>query len=125
VIAWQSGFVGWAVIIASPFVGSFLGLLITRIPEGRQILWGRSCCDRCGTPLGPFDLVPLLSWAFLRGRCRHCGATLSSFYPLIEIAALAVALLSVAFAREPYLAFCLIGWLMLALVGIAWQYRRR
>ncbi len=45
-----------------------------------------SHCPACGTPLGPVDLVPVLSWVVLRGRCRHCGARISARYPLIELA---------------------------------------
>jgi leader peptidase (prepilin peptidase)/N-methyltransferase len=111
-------------IIASPFVGSFLGVAIMRIPAARQILWGRSTCDRCGTPLTALDLVPVLSWIVLRGRCRHCGARLSLFYPLIELAAIAVALISAVLARGPSIAAAALGgWLALAIAGIAWRCR--
>ncbi len=125
-IGWHPGFVGWTMIVASPFVGSFLGVAITRIPAGRQIFWGRSHCDRCGAPLTAFDLVPVLSWTILRGRCRHCGTRLSLFYPLIELAAIAVALLSTVIARGPAIAAATLGgWLILAIAGIAWRWRRQ
>ena len=123
-IAWQPGCVGWAMIIASPFVGSFLGVAIMRIPAGRQILWGRSTCDRCGTPLTALDLVPVLSWIIQRGRCRHCGAKLSLFYPLIELTAIAVALVAAVLARGQFIAAATFGgWLVLAIAGIAWRRR--
>jgi leader peptidase (prepilin peptidase)/N-methyltransferase len=126
VIGWHPGFVGWAMIIASPFVGSFLGVAITRVPAGQQIVWDRSRCDHCGAPLAAFDLVPVLSWTILRGRCRHCGRRLSLLYPLIELAAIAVALMSAVFASGPWIAIATLGgWLLLTTAGIAWRRRRQ
>jgi len=126
VIAWPPDTTGWAMIIASPFVGSFLGVAITRIPERRQFLWGRSVCERCGAPLTAIDLVPVLSWIALRGRCRRCGAKLSEFYPLVELAALAVALLSAIFVRGlTLLAACLIGWCALVVTGVLCRRHKR
>ncbi len=55
-------------------VGSFLNLCIDRLPEGRSIISPPSHCDACGHRLGPFDLVPVLSYLWLRGRCRYCAA---------------------------------------------------
>jgi len=107
-------------IIAAPFVGSFLGVVIRRLPAGDEIVAARSRCDHCGTVLGPRDLVPLLSWAKARGRCRHCGAGLGWFYPVIELAAIAVAVSSVvAHGGDPARLWldCFLGWTLLA---IAW-----
>jgi leader peptidase (prepilin peptidase)/N-methyltransferase len=109
-------------LLGAPFVGSFLGTLILRLPEKTPLLWGRSRCDHCSTPLGVFDLVPLLSWLASRGRCRHCGARLGSFYPAVEGAALAVAVSAIVFMAdaEPWLlaiGLCL-GWTLLALAWI-------
>lgn len=113
-------------IVASPFVGSFLGVAITRIPAGQQILWGRSHCDGCGRSLGAIDLVPVLSWIALRGRCRHCGATLPLFYPLIELASVAVAVVSAFLVRELWVVpATIMGWLMLAIAGIVWRRSRQ
>jgi prepilin signal peptidase PulO-like enzyme (type II secretory pathway) len=70
--------------------GSFATVLIYRIPRG--LPWAfeggsslRSRCSSCQTVLGAVDLIPVLSWIFNRGRCRHCGAKVSAFYPLVEI----------------------------------------
>src|SRR5262249_62031176 len=63
----------WTLLTIAPFVGSFLGVVITRLPEGRPVIWGRSACKACGGTLAARDLVPLLSWLLLRGRCRRCG----------------------------------------------------
>src|ERR1043166_6992615 len=82
-------FVKCAVLLAAPFIGSFLGTLALRLPKGEPVLGGRSACPACGHVLGPLELIPLASWAILRGRCRSCGAAISAFYPAIALAALA------------------------------------
>jgi leader peptidase (prepilin peptidase)/N-methyltransferase len=126
IISFWSDYLSWALIIVSPFVGSFLGVPIERIPAGRQFLWGRSSCDHCSKELTALDLVPLLSWLASRGRCRYCGTKIGVFYPLIELAALAVAVLSTMLARGWQLVeLCILGWVLLALAGIAWQRYRR
>jgi leader peptidase (prepilin peptidase) / N-methyltransferase len=106
----------WAAVAIAPVIGSFLGMLIRRLPEGRPVVRSRSCCEHCGTPLVPRDLVPLLSWVVARGRCRRCSARLGWFYPGVELAALAVALVAVAFDSgiEAWLD-CILGWWLLAL----------
>jgi len=98
-------------LLAAPFVGSFLGLLIERLPAGETVVLGRSRCRRCGVALGPVDLVPLLSWVASGGRCRHCRAALGWFHPGIELAALGVALWSVLVVP---------GWLAWASAGLGW-----
>jgi leader peptidase (prepilin peptidase)/N-methyltransferase len=64
-------------------VGSFCNVLIYRLPEDRS-LWPRSACPRCGTQLRAAELVPILSYVWLRGRCAHCGAAIPRTYPLVE-----------------------------------------
>ena len=107
-------------VVAAPFVGSLLGVLIRRLPAGRPVLWGRSVCESCGRPLGPADLVPLASYLALHGSCRHCGARIPPFHPVIELAALAVALSAIVpgdgVAR--IWAGCALGWTLLALAWI-------
>lgn len=66
------------------FIGSFLGVLIDRLPRNKSIL-GRSHCDYCKKALFPLDLIPVISFVFLKGRCRYCKKPLSFFYPIIEI----------------------------------------
>lgn len=67
-------------------IGSFLNVCIYRIPLKEDIVKERSHCMSCGYKLEWYDLVPLLSYLFLRGRCRKCKAKLSAQYPLIEAA---------------------------------------
>jgi len=74
-------------------IGSFLNVFILR--RGVRSLSGRSSCMACGKVIAWYDLIPVLSWLFLRGRCRHCGARISVQYPLVEASTAALfALLS-------------------------------
>lgn len=79
------------VLLISPFLGSFLGVLVLRLPRGEEVVAGRSRCPHCAATLGVAELVPLLSYLASAGKCRHCGARLSRLYPGIELAALGVA----------------------------------
>ena len=65
-------------------VGSFLNVVVWRLPRGESLVRPRSQCPQCGTPIKPYDNVPVLSWLLLRGRCRNCGAPISARYPLVE-----------------------------------------
>ena len=67
-------------------VGSFVGLVSLRLPAGEPIIVGRSRCGQCRRSLTPPDLVPLLSYLVMRGRCRRCGSPIPVRYPLIELA---------------------------------------
>lgn len=66
-------------------MGSFLNCMAWRMTHGESVLSGRSHCTSCGHALGPLDLVPVLSWAFSRGRCRYCGEGVSWRYPATEL----------------------------------------
>jgi leader peptidase (prepilin peptidase)/N-methyltransferase len=73
------------VFVVGACIGSFLNVCIYRIPAGRSIVYPPSACPRCGTRIRALDNVPLLSWIWLRGRCRHCQAPISARYPLVEL----------------------------------------
>ena len=66
--------------------GSFLNVVAYRLPRHESIVKPRSRCTSCGTPVKPYDNIPVLSWLLLRGHCRGCGAGISPRYPLIEAA---------------------------------------
>jgi leader peptidase (prepilin peptidase)/N-methyltransferase len=106
-------------LLVSPFVGSFLGVVILRLPAGRGVLLGRSVCDRCGRTLRAADLIPFASWLVRRGRCACGAARLGLFYPTIELGALAVAA-SAATVLSGWLlwASLALGWTLLALAAI-------
>lgn len=93
-------FSGVLLLAVAPFVGSFIGVVIRRLPRGGAIAWDRSRCPYCATPLAPRDLVPFFSWACRRGACRHCGHRLGWFYPAIEGASLLLAVLSLAATHD-------------------------
>ncbi|HXQ19183.1 MAG TPA: prepilin peptidase [Acidimicrobiales bacterium] len=67
-------------------IGSFLNVVIYRVPRAMSIVRPPSHCPKCGTELGSAENVPLLSWLVLRGRCRHCGEPISPRYPIVELA---------------------------------------
>ncbi len=71
-------------------VGSFLNVVIHRVPEKQSVVRPRSRCPRCSTTLKPWDNVPVLSWLLLRGRCRNCRGAISIRYPLVEVATAAL-----------------------------------
>ncbi len=66
-------------------VGSFLNVVVHRLPRRESVVAPASRCPGCKTPVAPRDNVPVLSWLALRGRCRHCGEPISVRYPLIEL----------------------------------------
>lgn len=65
-------------------LGSFLNCVAYRITQGESFVKGRSKCTACGHELGAMDLVPVLSWVLLKGRCRYCGEKVSARYPITE-----------------------------------------
>jgi leader peptidase (prepilin peptidase)/N-methyltransferase len=77
-------------MVAVPFVfglviGSFLNVVIARVPEGRSVWRPRSACPGCGTLIRWHDNIPVLSFVALRGRCRACGMVIPWRYPLVEV----------------------------------------
>ena len=112
-----------ALIAIAPLAGSFLGVLVDRLPRGEGFVRGRSRCRSCDTTLTAADLVPLVSWALSRGKCRHCGAPIGAFFPAIEIAAIALALWAMLIVPG-VLAWptAILGWSLLALAVIDWRH---
>lgn len=82
-------------LLAAPAVGSFLGVLVDRLPRGEDVLRHSSRCRTCRTRLALRDMVPILSYAILRGRCRHCGARLPGWLWLMELGASGLAVLAI------------------------------
>jgi leader peptidase (prepilin peptidase)/N-methyltransferase len=71
--------------IAGLLVGSFLTVVVDRVPSGRSVVAPGSACPSCGARLGALDLVPVISWVALRGRCRRCGAQIGVEPVLLEL----------------------------------------
>lgn len=92
-------------------IGSFLNVVAYRLPRGESLSHPGSRCPSCGTPVKPYDNIPVVSWLLLRGRCRACKAPISARYPLVEAttAVLAVAVVLVKGADRD-------AWLGLAFV---------
>lgn len=67
-------------------IGSFLNVCIYRIPQGEDIVLGRSRCRKCGKTLKWYELIPVVSFLWQRGKCRHCNEKISIQYPLVELA---------------------------------------
>lgn len=102
--------------VVGAVVGSFLALVSLRWPAGRPIGLTRSACGGCGTTLGPGELVPLLSFAVQRGRCRRCASRIPWRYPTVEAAAAAIGVVSVLVLPLPAAAAVAgLGWALLLL----------
>lgn len=113
-----SGLEAVSLPLAAPAIGSFLGVVVRRLPPGQTLGWSRSHCEGCGAALTARDLVPLISWAALFGRCRYCRRVLSWFYPAIESAALLIAAAALAIDGTPRAWLdCLLGWRLLPSPG--------
>ena len=103
-------------MLVAPFIGSFLSVLVVRLPLEEDVVTGRSHCRNCNKPLGPSELIPVLSWAMQRGKCSGCGASISALYPAMEVAATAIAFWAcVTVPEEVTIPTILLGWVLLAL----------
>jgi leader peptidase (prepilin peptidase)/N-methyltransferase len=113
-------------LLAAPFIGSFLGVLIARLPTGAPVAMARSACPHCGISLGAIDLVPLISFLALRGRCRHCQTRIGWFHPAVELAATGVALWAALADPDPIRVWvnCGLGWTLLTMAWIDWTHFR-
>jgi leader peptidase (prepilin peptidase)/N-methyltransferase len=101
-------------------VGSFLNVVVYRVPLGRSVVRPASACPRCRAAIRPRDNVPVLSWLLLRGKCRDCAAPISSRYPLVEglTASLFVAVV-LRFTAVQDAAWAIPAYLYLAAIGVA------
>ena len=97
-------------------IGSFLNVVIWRVPRGESIVSPPSACPACGAAIRPRDNVPVLGWVLLRGRCRDCNAPISARYPLVEAG---TGVLFAVLAAEFGLHVELLAYLYLGAVGVA------
>lgn len=104
-------------------LGSFLNVVVYRVPRGESIISPPSACPTCGHEISPFDNVPVLSWLVLRGRCRTCREPISLRYPLVELGtAVSFALVAAAFAPACFAASSSAGAVSAVLVMVAFLY---
>lgn len=98
-------------LVVGLLVGSFLNVVIHRLPLGESVVFPPSHCPSCETPIKPWDNVPVLSYVLLRGRCRQCRASISLRYPAIElITGLLFAAIAARFGASWWtLAYCAFG----------------
>lgn len=111
-------------------VGSFLNVVVLRLHAGKQFVSGRSACPHCKHELSPLELVPILSWLGLRGRCKHCRKPISAQYPLVEVLTAGLFGLSY-YALQPHIVaewvqlvawlVVLAGFVVLAVYDLRWM----
>ncbi len=85
------------IFVLGTVIGSFLNVVIYRVPKNISVARGRSYCPKCKTGIKSYDLLPVLSYLFIRGRCRACGAEISPRYPIIELLTGALAVFALHF----------------------------
>ncbi len=107
-------------------IGSFLTVVVDRVPRGGSVVEPPSACGACGNRLGPLDLVPIASWLVLRGKCRHCGNPIGNEPLIIETATATIfVLFGIKFGADAVLpAFCILGAALVALVWIDLREQR-
>jgi len=81
-------------------IGSFLNVVIARVPAGRSLVRPGSACPGCSAPLTWYDNIPVLSFLMLRGRCRACGMHISWRYPVVETITAAVLVVAYVASRH-------------------------
>ena len=113
----------WAGLVGL-VVGSYLNVLVHRLPLGRSTVRPRSRCPACGAAIRARDNLPIVSWLLLGGRCRDCGARISPRYPLVEAATgllFAGCVLRFGFTREA-IAAAVLAALLVALAAIDFDH---
>lgn len=122
-------------VVISPAIGSFLAVLVDRLPRGEDVVRARSCCRTCHTQLQTRDLIPLISYVLNRARCRQCGTKIPLWIWGMEVASLAVAV-TVIWVWVPYVPlligreFLIVGldsaliWALLALIAADLMWMR-
>ena len=116
----ESTLVVVACAVAGVLIGSFLTVVVDRVPTGGSVVRPPSACGTCNNRLTTLDLVPIASWVVLRGRCRHCGTRIGVEPLILELAtATLFVLFGLRFGADPALpAFCILGAALVALVWI-------
>jgi leader peptidase (prepilin peptidase)/N-methyltransferase len=116
----------FVVVVTGLIVGSFLTVVVDRVPQGGSVVAPPSRCGSCGYRLGPLDLIPVVSWIALRGKCRKCGASIGPDPIVLEPAtALIFLLFAIKFgATAPLPAYCILGAVLVAQTWIDLKTQR-
>lgn len=110
---------------AAPLIGSAVAAGAARMAEGRAWDLSRSQCSHCGRAIKAHEMIPIISWLALRGRCGGCAAKVSVAYPVTELAAIMIAVWAwFAVPGNVFVATCIFGWMLLALSAIDIRTRR-
>jgi len=101
----------FVVVVAGLLIGSFLTVVVERVPQGGSVVAPPSRCGQCGLRLGPLDLVPVVSWIALRGKCRQCRSPIGIEPIVIELATAGIfVLFAIEFGASAVLpAYCILG----------------
>lgn len=107
-------------MVIAPCIGSLLGVLVERLPAGRPVFLARSACSGCGRPLSALELIPIVSYLRLRGRCRCGAAVIGRSHLAIELAAIAVPASAILAGQDGAVLWVgsVLGWSLLALAWI-------
>jgi leader peptidase (prepilin peptidase)/N-methyltransferase len=101
-------------------IGSFLNVVIHRVPAGLSVVSPPSACPGCGHPISARDNVPIVSWLLLRAACRHCGAPIAARYPVVEaVTGASFLIVSLTFA-PPFVAQLVVSPRLAAAAGVEW-----
>src|SRR6188508_477953 len=97
------------VFVFGAAIGSFLNVVIHRVPNEQSIVLPNSACPNCKNAIAPYDNIPVLSWLLLRGRCRNCKEPIAWRYPAVELLTAIVFLITyLQLGLTPFLAVALI-----------------
>src|SRR5437879_13041351 len=77
--------IAFIIFVFGLIIGSFLNVGILRIPIAESVVLPPSHCPSCGTPIKPYDNIPVVSWLVLAGRCRKCKVRISAMYPMVAL----------------------------------------
>jgi leader peptidase (prepilin peptidase) / N-methyltransferase len=109
-------------LVALPFglaIGSFMTVVVSRVPAGESVVRPRSRCPACGAEIANRDNVPVVSWVLLRGRCRACGERISASYPLLELTTTALVVAAAVVFERAWVAVMMAAFLAL-MPAISW-----
>jgi len=111
-----------AAILLGLLFGSFFSVVKARVANPKEIIFSRSKCPKCHKTLGAFELIPILSFLLLRGKCRHCKESISLRYPIFELVSASLAV--IVYFRFGFNVISILGFLSLGLffVGAMLDY---